>query len=209
MDLFWPEAEPEAARRNLYQAIYGLRKALKASGAAFAYIVCEDSCYGLNPDIDLWVDSEAFLSYYRSGQQLEQAGSREEALREYESAERLYEGEFLAEDRYEDWPVIQRENLKHAHLDILDQLSQFCFQQAHFNRCITFCQDILAEDNCREDIHRRLMRCFLNLDQVHLAVHQYHLCVETLKQELDVPPMPATVELYQQIQNVRVQIPDA
>ena len=72
--------------------------------------------------------------------------------------------------------------------------------------CIAFCQKILAEDNCREDIHRRLMRCFLNCDQLHLAIRQYHNCTETLKRELDVPPMPATVQLYQQIRSTRVQI---
>ncbi|HSR30958.1 MAG TPA: BTAD domain-containing putative transcriptional regulator [Anaerolineae bacterium] len=209
MDLFWPEAGPEAASRNLYQAVYSLRQALKAGGDAFPYILCEDSCYSLNPEIDLWVDSEAFLAGYHNGQQLEQAGHRQEAIREYELAESLYEGEFLAEDRYEDWPVIERENLKHTHLDLLDRLSQFYFEQGHFNMCIEFCQKILAEDNCREDIHRRLMRCFMNRDQVHLAMRQYHLCAETMKRELDVPPMLATIELYRQIRNTRVQIPDA
>jgi DNA-binding SARP family transcriptional activator len=43
------------------------------------------------------------------------------------------------------------------------------------------------------------MRCYLRQGQRHLALRQYHLCVEALEQELDVPPMPATVELYRQI----------
>jgi DNA-binding SARP family transcriptional activator len=206
MELFWPDADPDAAIRNLYQAVYSLRKALKAGGIAFPYILCEESCYELNPDLDLWIDSEAFVSHHQSGRQLEQAGHLEEAIREYELADSLYEGEFLSEDRYEDWPVIERENLKHTHLDVLDRLSRFYFEQAHFTMCITFCQKIVAEDNCREDIHRRLMRCFCNCNQVHLAIRQYHLCVETLKRELDVPPMPATIELYRQIRSSRVQI---
>ncbi len=68
---------------------------------------------------------------------------------------------------------------------------------------IYYCRKILAEDNCREDVHRRVMLSYLNLDQPHLALRQYHICVEALKDELDVPPMPATDELYKQIRQSR------
>jgi DNA-binding SARP family transcriptional activator len=208
MDLFWRDSDPEAARRNLYQAIYNLRQALQTGDPDFPYILREESCYYLNPDVELWVDSEAFALYYQTGQRLEREGRLHEAVREYEMADNLYEGEFLAEDRYEDWPLVQRENLKHAHLDILDRLSQYYFDQAQFAMCSAFCQKILTEDNCREDAHRRLMRCYLRQGQRHLALRQYHLCVEVLKRELDVPPMPATIELYRKIQKNRVQFPE-
>jgi DNA-binding SARP family transcriptional activator len=205
MDLFWPEANPETARRNLYQAIYKLRQALQTSEADVSYILCEDNCYFLNTDIELWVDSEAFTSYYQTGQRLQSEDHWPAAINEYERAESLYEGEFLAEDLYEDWPVVHRQNLKHAHLDILDRLTRSYFEQGQWAMCITYCQKILAEDNCREDAHRRLMRCYLHQGQPHLALRQYHLCAETLERELDVPPMPATVELYHQIQVNRNQ----
>jgi DNA-binding SARP family transcriptional activator len=200
MDLFWPDIEPEAARRNLYQAIYSLRQTLQNGGPNFPYILCEGNCYRLNPELGLWVDSEAFTSHYKKGQRLERAGHLREAIKEYELAESLYEGEFLIEDLYEDWPLVHRQNLKLAHLDILDRLSQFYFEQEQFAMGIAFCQKLLVEDNCREDAHRRLMRCYQRQGQRHLALRQYHLCVEALKQELDVPPMPATDELYRQIQ---------
>jgi DNA-binding SARP family transcriptional activator len=66
--------------------------------------------------------------------------------------------------------------------------------------CVAYCQKILAEDSCREDAHRRLMCCYSRQGQRHLALRQYHTCVEALERELEVPPMPATQELYQQIQ---------
>jgi DNA-binding SARP family transcriptional activator len=207
MDLFWRDADPEAARRNLYQAIYSLRQALQTSGPDFPYILCEESCYQLNPDIELWVDSEAFTLYYQTGQRLEREDRLHGAIKAYELAENLYEGEFLAEDRYEDWPLVHRENLKHVHLDILDRLSQHYFDQVQFAMCIALCQKILTEDNCREDAHRRLMRCYLRQGQRHLALRQYHLCVEALERELDVPPMSVTTELYQEIQKKHAQFP--
>jgi DNA-binding SARP family transcriptional activator len=207
MDLFWRDADPEAARRNLYQAIYNLRQALQTGDPEFPYILCEDSCYRLNPELELWVDSEAFTLHYQAGQRLERESPLHEAIIAYELAENLYEGEFLVEDRYEDWSLVHRENLKHKYLDILDRLSQHYFDQGQLAMCIISCQKILTKDNCREDAYRRLMRCYLRQGQCHLALRQYHLCVETLEQELNVPPMPATIELYHEIQKSRVQFP--
>jgi DNA-binding SARP family transcriptional activator len=207
MELFWPDSEPETARRNLYQAIYTLRQTLQSGGPNFPYILCEESCYLLNLALALWVDSEAFMAHYQAGKRLEQEGHLRQAVEEYELAETLYEGEFLAEDIYEEWSLVDRENLKHAHLDILDRLGQYYFDQEQFPLCIVFCQKLLLEDNCREDAHRRLMQCYLRQGQRHLALHQYHRCVEVLKQELDTPPMPSTTELYRQIQANQVQFP--
>jgi DNA-binding SARP family transcriptional activator len=207
MDLFWRDADPEAARRNLYQAIYSLRQALQTDSTDFAYVLCEDSCYRLNPEMEVWVDCEAFRMHDQDGRRLERAGHLHEAIKAYELAENLYQGEFLAEDLYEDWTIVYRENLRHARLDILDRLSQYYFDQGQLSMAISFCQKILAQDNCREDAHRRLMRCYIYQGQRHLALRQYHLCVEALGRELDVPPMPATLELHQQISTNRTQFP--
>ena len=78
-------------------------------------------------------------------------------------------------------------------------MSQHFYANEQFATCIHYCRKILAEDNCREDAHRRVMLCYINLGQPHLALRQYHTCVEALREELDVPPMPVTEELYKQI----------
>ncbi len=209
MDLFWQEADPEAARKNLHQAIFNLRQTLQTGCPDFAHILLEDGCYSFNPELEVCLDSEAFTRHYQTGQRLERQDYLPQAMKEYELADSLYEGEPLAEDLYEEWTTVHRENLKHTHLDILDRLSQFYFDQEQFALCITFCHKLLAEDNCREDAHRRLMRCYFRQGQRHFALRQYHLCVEALERELAVLPMPATVELYQQIQGTRVQFPAA
>ncbi len=124
MELFWPGMDLKGARRNLYQAIYNLRQALQDSGEEYPYVLTEENSYRLNPEIELWVDSEAFDLHYQNAQTLIASDRREEAVREFQMAEDLYLGEFLAEDRYEDWPLVHRENLKNAYLDALDQLGQ-------------------------------------------------------------------------------------
>ena len=66
------------------------------------------------------------------------------------------------------------------------------------------CNEMLAEDDCREDAHRRLMRCYSRQGQRNLALRQYHLCAETLARVLDVSPMQETVALYNDIRNQEV-----
>ena len=58
---------------------------------------------------------------------------------------------------------------------------------------------MLTQDNCREDSHCRLMRCYSRQGQYHLALRQYQLCVKTLRDELDVDPSPNTTQLYERI----------
>jgi DNA-binding SARP family transcriptional activator len=201
MELFWPDTEPQYARKSLHQAIYTLRKSFQLDTDDFAVVLYDEGCYYLNPAAVVWIDHEMFSSCYKSAQQLEHRGQLDEAVEQYQVAVSLYEGEFLAEDRYEEWPLLQRERLKHNYLDLLDHLSEYYFSHNELAMAITLCRRLLDADPCREDSHRRLMRAFLRRGQRHLALRQYHLCVQALHDELGVPPMPATIDLFQQIQN--------
>jgi DNA-binding SARP family transcriptional activator len=199
MDVFWPEAEPEAARRNLHQAIYCLRGALKAQGDDFPYILFEHDSYAFHPELTLWLDSVEFEQQIQAGRWLEHAGQPLEAMQEYCAAEALYRGDWLEEDLYEDWTRAQREHLWNTYLDLTDSLSEGFFLQGYFAEAIRFCQKILQRDNCHEGAHRRLMKCYQGQGQRHLAVRQYHTCVQALADELGVVPSPETEALFRQL----------
>jgi DNA-binding SARP family transcriptional activator len=199
MDLFWPGADPDAARNNLNVAIYGLRQALRAARPDFSHILFEDDRYLLNPSLTVWVDAEEFLARYESGRELERQGRAAKAVEEFEVAEGLYQGDFLEEDLYEDWPMLQREGLRDSYLVLLERLSRYYLESQRYAMCIHLCQKILARDDCREDAHRRLMRCYCRQGQSYLALRQFHLCAETLQKELEVRPMAETLALYEQV----------
>src|SRR5262249_1304304 len=95
MDVFWPDTDPESARRNLHQAIYSLRQTMRRGEPNFQPIQFENECYWLNPEIDLWLDSEEFARNAQPGGQLEAAGRPDEAAAAYQRAEGLYLGDFL------------------------------------------------------------------------------------------------------------------
>ena len=199
MDLFWRNADPEAARNNLNVALHGLRQGLRNGQPDFHPILFEDDAYLLNPAMMVWVDVEEFARHYEAGQSLERAGKPGEAMLQYNLAEALYQGDFLEEDLYDDWPMARRESLKDSYFFVLDRMSRFYLEQGRDDLCVQLCQKILAKDDCREDVHARLMRCYSRQGQPNLALRQYQLCVEALARTLDIPPAPETVALSQQI----------
>ncbi len=198
MDVFWPDAEPEMARNNLNVAIYNLRRSLRKV-IDVPVIEFEEGTYGFAPNLRLWLDVEEFEKCVKAGRRLEARNQLTAAVEEYELAMSLYLGDFLEQNPYEEWAVLDRERLRIAYLDTLDRLSQIYFNKECYTQCIAACQLILARDRCREDAQCLLMRCYSRQGQHHLALRQYQLCVESLRTELQVNPAPETTQLYNRI----------
>jgi DNA-binding SARP family transcriptional activator len=200
MEAFWPEAAPAAARNSLNVAVHGLRRAFRAS-AEVPVVVLQDGAYRLGPQLRLWLDMDEFELHVVAGRRLDAAGDPVGAAAEYERALALYQGDLLADDPYEDWPVTAREHLLLAYLDVLDRLSSLSFDQRQYGACVALCRLLVEKDPCREDGHRRLMRCFTRQGQPHLALRQYRACADALDRELGVDPDPATVTLAQRVRH--------
>ena len=201
MDVFWPDAAPETARNNLNVAMHGIRKALHQV-IDFPVILYRDGAYSIAPNLQVWLDVEEFERCVKTGQRLE-SRNQSAPVSEYETAVSIYQGDFLEENPYEEWTVLERERLRVMYLDTLNRLSQIYFSHEYYATCITACRHILSRDLCREDTHCLLMRCYSRQGQQHLALRQYQVCVEALRLELDVSPAPATKQLFEQIRQHR------
>jgi len=198
MDAFWPQAAPTAARNSLNVAVHGLRRAFRAS-AEVPVVVLEDGAYRLGPQLRLWLDVDEFERHVAGGRRAEAAGDPAGAAAEYERALALYQGDFLADDPYEDWAQATREHLLLAYLDVLDRLSDLYCGRDQYGACVALGRLLVQRDPCREGGHRRLMRCFTRQGQPHLALRQFQACADALDRELGVDPDPATVALAQRI----------
>jgi DNA-binding SARP family transcriptional activator len=199
MELFWPNSDEEAQRNNLNVAIYNMRQTLRNGDPNFSYVVYENDCYYLNPDLHIWVDYDEFLKAYKNGQRYEQANDYASALREYVAAESLYQGSFLPDDSDDDWIERPRQSLQSAYQSLLCYLSKHYFENGNYAACIAACGKMLTVDMCDEEAHRRLMHCYSRQGQVNLALRQYDLCVKALKFDLEIEPSLETQELYQRI----------
>jgi DNA-binding SARP family transcriptional activator len=207
MESLWPDCSPQAAANNLKAAIYNLRLTLNEllpdkDGAQ--YIIFRQGRYLINPEIDLWIDVEAFEKCWLNGRGFEKRGQTVEAMREFEKAEALYCGDYLEDEPYEDWALLRRESFKDIYLIILSKLADHNMQTADYESCIHYSQKILAMDSCREDSYRRLMYCYARLGQRNRAQRWYELCQKTFKSEMDAAPDNETAELYNKIMRYEI-----
>ncbi len=198
MEVFWPGSSPDASRNSLNVAIHGLRRTLR-SITDMPIVVHAGGAYQINRGLRLWLDVEEFDSHVESGRRSAETGDLDHAMRHYEFAASLYRGDFMGDDPYEDWTALTRESLRLTHLDALGRLSKLYFNVGHYTVCASLCLRIIERDPCREDAHRRLMRCYSRQDLPHLALMQYRMCVQALTDELGVEADPATTELYQHV----------
>jgi DNA-binding SARP family transcriptional activator len=77
------------------------------------------------------------------------------------------------------------------------------FHEYHGNaeRGLTCGRAILACDNTRERIHRRMMRLHWQAGNRSMALAQYKICAQTLQDTLSVAPLAKTTRLYQQMKH--------
>jgi DNA-binding SARP family transcriptional activator len=198
MDVFWPDSAPDSARNNLNVAMHNLRQAF-SHVCQEPVVIFKRGNYRMNPEINIWTDIDEFERHFQASRQLESAGQIPDASNEYEIAANLYQGDFLADDPYDEWPIITRERLRVMYLETLDHLSRIYFSQGQYAACAALCQRILERDDCREDAHCRLMRSYSRQGQHNLALRQYQTCVEALRTQLDVDPEATTIQLADRI----------
>lgn len=199
MQIFWPDADADAARNNLNVAIYGLRKALAAMSPARSYVLFQNNSYLLNPAIAIWVDTEAFGERVAAAQSLAATGDVLRAMDAYRAATALYRSDFCADEPDEGWVRDLRQQYRDLYLGALDALAQFHVERGEHAEGVALFLRMLELDPCLESAARNCMLCYFRLGQRHLALRRYRALSEALRRELDLAPSEETVALYQRI----------
>jgi DNA-binding SARP family transcriptional activator len=198
-DMFWPDSEPELARRSLHQAIYCLRQTFKRMLPDTQVIKFSNDRYQLNLDMDIWVDSEAFVEEIEHARAQYAAGKIELAMQAYAVAVDLYHAPFLAEDRYEEWTDEPRRTYQAMYLEALHRLARHHVERGEHPAAILLGQRALAEESCDEESHQMLMACYMAQGLRHLAVRQYQICTNALKTELGLNPSEELEAFYRRV----------
>jgi DNA-binding SARP family transcriptional activator len=201
MGWLWPQSNLKKARWSLNSAIHGLRKLLSECPASESanYVVLEEGYYRLCSEVQVVTDVDEFDECYKEGRRLQTEGRVEQAAGEYEKAIELYRGEYLVEDLYEDWTMVERERLSNAYLDMLGRLAVYYYETEQHQESIRACYRVLEKDRCHEDSYRLLMRCYSHLGLRARALRQYRLCERILRQEYGTTPSPETHNLYRSL----------
>jgi LuxR family maltose regulon positive regulatory protein len=199
IDLLWPGADSVSGATSLKVTAHKLRHALDPDRSSGNHIIVENGTYRLNPELTIWIDTEAFRELYQRGRSLESEARTAEALECLRKAEALYRGDYLEEDMYEDWPVIRREELRDLYLDTLHRLAQLALSENAHTDVIQYCHKIVLADPCREDAYRMLMSSHATLNQYSRAGAWYAVCRTTLQREINSEPSIETMNAFERL----------
>jgi DNA-binding SARP family transcriptional activator/Tfp pilus assembly protein PilF len=196
IEILWPNDSPDPARRRLHVRISQLRNGLQEKKALIQSIkggyLCEldESCL---------LDTDVFQSQIAAGHRCQESGDLRQAINAFENARQEYRGDFLAEDRYEDWTFTYRESFKELFITLLIELSECYAQQGRYRLAIARARQAIAEDPFRESIYTRLMLYHYYAGERAQAITTFDRCSEVLLNEFGVSPLDATKRFMEQI----------
>jgi len=199
-NLFWGDYCDDRARGSLSTVLWRLRSALETGDTTRETYLLSTPMgdVGFNDKSDHWLDVAVFE------EQVNQIISRPvQALEAHdihklENGIQLYAGELL-EGFYDDWALRERERLRALHLKGLAHLMRIFSHNKAFEKSIAYGRQILHRDPLREEIHRDVMRLYLESGQRSMAIQQYKTCCKILDAELGIPPMEETQAVYSSI----------
>src|SRR5438105_1455028 len=199
IEVLWPDPDAAAAGVSLKVAVHALRQILaelnKSGDGPCLTVEAQDAGYQLIAS-DAWLDVEEFEECCSIAARLDADDRPTDALKFYEYACELYGGDFLCES-FDEWAVFRRESLKDQYLFALARVADAAVESGDYRGCIMRCRELLEIDRYREDTFRTLMICHSRLGQPGRVRRWYELCVQVLRDELDVEPSLETVHAYE------------
>ncbi|MFN8491605.1 MAG: BTAD domain-containing putative transcriptional regulator [Caldilineaceae bacterium] len=197
--LLWPDEPDQVAKQNLRQALYQLRQALGESPApggipadeAPFFLATRDTVQ-FNPASDYTLDVTIFLQALQEGR--------------HQAAVELYQAALLNElasesDRFEEWLLLQREQLHLLAMRSLQQLTEQALAQAAYAEAQQLARRQLALEPWREAAHRQLISALAAAGEQAAALAQFETCRDLLRRELGVEPEAATLALMERVQS--------
>lgn len=208
MELFWPEAGPEAAAASLRVTLSRMRRALSSAGRETGnktpFFGEGRGMIWFNPGTDYTLDTEDFEKKSAAGFSELRRGNLDAARKNLEQALELYRGDLLEEDLYEDWPAAERERLKLMLLDALVQLAGL-YRSSPGGGNLGRARDILLRalqvNPYREETYLALMEVLVSTGQTGEALLLFEKCRKMLLREFGVRPGKAILRLVEEIRS--------
>ncbi len=218
IDALWPEAEGDAANRNLDTTLHRLRKLLGDDEA----ILLQEGQVSLN-DQRVWTDAwgfERLLCRVEDMWKQKEQGHEfvaakdpacpdpafrrpqadiEETIRLTEKALALYKGHFLPGDAKEPWTISLRERLRTKFLYYTKALGKYRQQSGRYDLAVECYQKGIEIDDLAEELYQQLMICHHKLGQEAEVVKVYYRCRAMLQKAFGLEPSTKTKEIYSSI----------
>ncbi|MGB7874346.1 MAG: BTAD domain-containing putative transcriptional regulator [Anaerolineales bacterium] len=194
-DAIW--GEKGSSRTAFHTALSRLRNALRTGDETYRFILVETGEYWLDVsrfriDID---EFDVALAKARS------ATSTLTAIRWYQSAVEIYRGEYL-QNLYYEWVFPERRRVNQAYLGALQELVSYFASSPDPEPALRYFEAGLQIDNINEELYCHAMKAYCTMGDRAGLVRLFQELKQILSVELEIPPSPSTVSLYQNLLKV-------
>lgn len=191
LELFWPESDIDKASKQLYTAIYTIRKTLKNYGVEGVKISSPLLSSGYKLVVEnIVVDVEQWLSRLKLLPPIQQT-----TVDEHEHVFQMYTGDYLGDCDYL-WAESERERLRRLWLYHAQQLSEFYIKNESYIAAIKVLEKVQALFADAEDNYFTLMKLYDLLNNTAAVEEQYWLLKKTLQEHLAVEPSEEIEDWY-------------
>ncbi|MCB9076310.1 MAG: response regulator [Anaerolineaceae bacterium] len=199
----WPDSDELSGRKKLLPLISNARRTLEPDSEPrdSNFIIRTVNGYFFELSGQVTWDLIEFRQHLRQGRDLIRAGQWTEAIIELKRGCDLYQGDFLAENRYDDWAINIRREIMTEFRDLLVLLADAYAALGRYQEAIGPCELALQKDPMLESAYRRLMRYHACNHDKGQALKVYRDCLTLFEELFGESPTPATRRLYEAIAN--------
>jgi DNA-binding SARP family transcriptional activator len=191
METLWPEEDPARLSNRLSVALSTVRAVLDPERryGPDRFVAADRHAVWI---ADLPVDVEEFLASAAAGLAAHAEGEPVQALALLTSAEVTYAGDFLEEDRYEDWAVPLREEARAAYLAVTRTLATMAAAAGDNDLAVRYHLRLLERDPYDEEAHIGLVVALARAGRHGEARRRYRLYTERMSEiGVEAAPFPA------------------
>lgn len=208
--LLWPQArDATVALNRLYHVVNALREVLSPGLARLRespFVLNEQGRYYLAVPPHTWIDLPMFQELCYRGARLLREGDPDQALLCYESAERLYTGDYLADipQQYadyaeEDWFWSRRYWLRDMFVKLLYGIAGIHRMRGQIAAALSYADRALRIEPTSEAAHEEKLLALHAARRRDALDRQYRLYCQILAQAQLGPPALDLTELYHRL----------
>lgn len=208
VELLWPDLDDlDAGLNRLYQSVTSLRRVLAQSGGDGKQFLRQDSGrYLLAVPEHTWLDFPMFQELCFQGAALDREGDATEAITAYQSAERLYTGEFLLDMPLEnagnatlEWCWNRRFWFRDMHLKAVTNLARLYRRQGQLSEAQAACDTVLRVEPTFELAQEEKLLAYAAAGRPDAVRRQYRMYAQALERSGLGEPSVSVRELVAQL----------
>jgi two-component SAPR family response regulator len=187
-EALWPEASAGADEKVRY-LVHLLRRRLEPHRPRRGHslsVQCLAGAYALGPSV--WIDVQTFEELVDGGLRAFQCGDDDLALDLLSRALALYRGDFLSDEPYVDWAMIERERVREIAEDALRAAVEICEQRRKLGMALDYARWLAGMARYDSDVQLRLISLCVRCGRRSEAARRYGAFRTVLLREFGEEP---------------------